>query len=145
MIYLRVLVALLKKVLFCFHKSTNILFNKTYVQLPWKPSATWQNKQVGFFKDKISPSLYIREFIMLKSKCYALKARGKKTVKLVFKKTCKGNGRECIKKRLKFHEYKKALFNMEDKVKRISRQPMFDSCHQQKQSAMWIFSLSIRW
>jgi len=49
------------------------------------------------------------------------------------------------RKGLNFMSTKKALFNMEDKVKRISRQPMFDSCHQQKQSAMWIFSLSIRW
>ena len=70
--------------------------------------------QLGFFKDEISPSLYIREFIGLRSKCYALKLKGKKTDELVYKKTCKGLGRVCIKNRLKFSEYKKALFNKED-------------------------------
>jgi len=70
--------------------------------------------RLGCFKDEISFDMYIAEFVGLRSKCYALKLKGKKTEDLIFKKTCKGLGRVCIKNRLKFSEYKKALHDKKD-------------------------------
>lgn len=70
--------------------------------------------KLGCFKDEISSDMYIAEFIGLRSKCYALKLKGKSTQDLIFKKTCKGLGRVCIKNRLKFSEYKKALYSRKD-------------------------------
>lgn len=70
--------------------------------------------QLGFFKDEIQPDLYIKEFVGLRSKCYALKLRGKETNQLLYKKTCKGLGKTCIKNRLRFSEYKRSLFNGEE-------------------------------
>jgi hypothetical protein len=70
--------------------------------------------QLGFFKDEIDADSVCKEFVGLRSKCYALNITNKKTKKKTEKKVCKGLGSVAIKNRLKFSEYKKCLFERKD-------------------------------
>lgn len=70
--------------------------------------------QLGYFKDEITPENVIKEFVGLRSKCYALKMENQISNEITTKKTCKGLGRTAIKNRLKFSEYKKSLFEGKD-------------------------------
>lgn len=107
---------------FIFYTSNNKLMEKKisehmdFSNYPeTHPQYSKLNKgRLGCFKDEITSSLYIAEFVGLRSKCYALKLKGKDSQDLIFKKTCKGLGKVCIKNRLKFSEYKKALYDKKD-------------------------------
>jgi hypothetical protein len=70
--------------------------------------------QLGYFKDEITPDNLIREFVGLRSKCYALKMENEINNEITIKKTCKGLGKTAIKNRLRFSEYKKSLFEGKD-------------------------------
>ena len=70
--------------------------------------------ELGYFKDEIDADSICKEFVGLRSKCYALNILDKKTNKKTEKKVCKGLGTTAIKNRLKFSEYKKCLFQRKD-------------------------------
>jgi len=65
--------------------------------------------KLGFFKDELAGRQFCREFIGLKSKCYALKLVDLSSSSITEKKVCKGLGKVAIKNRLKFKHYKKCL------------------------------------
>jgi hypothetical protein len=75
---------------------------------------TSRKASLGFFKDEIHANSECIEFVGLRSKCYALKIRDKKTYCITEKKVCKGLGKVAIKNRLKFNEYKKCLLKKKD-------------------------------
>jgi len=73
-----------------------------------------RNSKLGFFKDEIDANSQCKEYVGLRSKCYALNIVNRKTNEISHKKVCKGLGRISIKNRLKFSEYKRCLFKKED-------------------------------
>jgi len=75
------------------------------------PFYSEENKaKLGYFKDELAGNFECKEFIGLKSKCYALHLKDRKTQIWNEKKVCKGLGRVAIVNRLKFKHYKTCLF-----------------------------------
>lgn len=83
------------------YPSNHLLFNE-------------KNKaKLGFFKDELCGKFKCLEFVGLRSKCYAMKLKEKKTNFSSEKKVCKGIGRSAIKNRLNFQQYRQCLFKNE--------------------------------
>lgn len=107
---------------FCIYVKDNELFNREMSDLMdysnYSIDHSFYNDtkkaQLGYFKDEIDCNSECVEFVGLRSKCYALKIKNLKTKSYDFKKTAKGLGKMAIKNRLKFHEYKKCLFDKTD-------------------------------
>lgn len=79
---------------------------------PDHESFTNVNKaKLGYFKDELCGKLTCKEFVGLRSKCYAMNLEDKVNLKMTDKKVCKGIGRAAIKNRLKFKLYKDCLFD----------------------------------
>lgn len=66
--------------------------------------------QLGFFKDEFCGKLKCLEFVGLRSKCYAMNLKNIEEKNITEKKVCKGLGKQAIKNRLKFNQYKDCLF-----------------------------------
>jgi len=74
------------------------------------PQYSLENKsKLGFFKNELGGKLFCKEFVGLRSKCYAMKLKDV-SGKHDEKKVCKGLGRVAIRNRLKFKHYKSCLF-----------------------------------
>ena len=65
--------------------------------------------KLGFFKDELCGKFVCKEFIGLRSKCYALNLLDIENNEKKEKKVCKGVGRAAIANRLKFDQYKDCL------------------------------------
>lgn len=65
--------------------------------------------KLGFFKDELAGENKCVKFVGLRSKCYAIKLKNKRTDKILEKKTCKGLARVAIKNRLRFKHYEECL------------------------------------
>ena len=78
---------------------------------PTHPNFSNEKKaKLGCFKDELGGTVRCKEFIGLRSKCYALKLEDKTGSKKFDKKVCKGIGRIAVQNRLRFQDYKKCLF-----------------------------------
>lgn len=66
--------------------------------------------KLGFFKDELCGKYVCKEFIGLRSKCYAMNMIDEEKNERKEKKVCKGLGRTAILNRLKFEQYKDCLF-----------------------------------
>lgn len=109
--------------------------------------------QLGYFKDELGGELKCVEFIGLRSKCYAMNLKNKKTNETIEKKTCKGLARVAIKNRLRFRHYKNCLkkyktFRFDFSTIRSQKQNVYTIRQKKKalsyfDSKRWLFNCGI--
>jgi hypothetical protein len=109
--------------------------------------------KLGFFKDELAGRQVCREFVGLKSKCYAMLLENIEDGKLESKKVCKGLGRVAINNRLKYRHYKECLFRgipkrfdfhvIRSKTHRLSTARIKKKAISHFDSKRWIFHCGI--
>jgi hypothetical protein len=115
--------------------------------------STGNKAKLGKFKDELSGRYHCKEFVGLKSKCYAMKLLNKTSKQSEEKKVCKGLGRVAIRNRLRFNHYKTCLlkglsrrFNfhtIRSKYQRISTVRIQKNVLTHFDSKRWIYECGI--
>lgn len=123
----------------------------------YPPDHEWfssSNKaKLGFFKDELAGQQVCREFVGLKSKCYAMLLKSLTNEQFKEKKVCKGLGRVAINNRLKFKHYKRCLFKgntkrldfhvIKSKTHKLSTTRIMKKAISHFDSKRWIFHCGI--